>query len=145
MSARKAFGLLALASLAGASECLGAWAGDLREEFLKPILLSPDFQNDPDKVLWMYLDLILTLAGIVSSAPLPSDNNTSVALDEVEYMSSLCYRFFDHGWQYFHPFEWLSLYLRRRYGTKLISARELKSAAKASFERGKPFQIRDFP
>lgn len=128
---RKAFGMVALLSFSSSNVLLAEWADELREDVLRPIFKGTD-QSKPalDLIPLMYIDLISALAGSLSSTEQPNGIGPVPPLDYVAYMASLCYKFWDWGWQALHAFEWLSTYLRRHRGLQEITPGELRRMAK---------------
>lgn len=133
---RKMFGITALSSFSY-NHLLGEWSTQLTEEVLRPGLerISESQPSKGPKIYWMYLDLTLALARTLALVPAEGDSRRALTEAEIKHYAWLCYKFFDWGWEAFHPFEWLSTYLRRHRGSTGYSASSLKTAAIAEAER----------
>lgn len=133
---RKTFGMTALSSFS-CSHLLGEWAAQLTEDVLRPSLgkLDEGPMDEVSKIQWMHLDLTLALARTLAQVPAEGDPRRALTEAEIKHYAWLCYKFFDWGWEAFHPFEWLSTYLRRHRGSTSHSASSLRAAAIAEAER----------
>ena len=89
----------------------------------------------------MHLDLSLAIAGTLSEVEQSNALGPFPTLAEVEHIARLCYKYFDWGWNAFHPFEWLATYLRRHRGAPPIQPDVLKSAAEEAETLGHEFSI----
>ena len=140
---RKVFGMNILASFSSKNHLLADWACHLREEVILSFVEQADWEERSmgDKIWIMYLDLILALAGSLSAVEQPNAIGPSPSIPEVEHYARLCYKYFDHGWAVFHPFEWLATYLHRHRGTLPIQPSVLLSAAEEAETLGREFSI----
>jgi len=141
---RKTFGMVALTSFSSKNKHLAEWALLLREEVLRPFINKSQFEGSEDlgnRILLMYLDLTLALAASLSRIEQSDALKITPTLDEVEHYAWLCYKYFNHGWQAFRPFEWLATYLSRHRGVQGISAVMLQDAITETEEYGQPFSL----
>ncbi|BCS52644.1 hypothetical protein GSbR_05190 [Geobacter sp. SVR] len=140
---RKVFGIFILASFSSKNRLLADWAFHLREEVILSFVEQEGWgeRSMGDKIWIMYLDLTLALAGSVSAVEQPDGIGTPSSLSEIEHYARLCYKYFDFGWEIFHPFEWLTIYLCRHRGLSAIQPDTLLSAAEAAETLGHDFSI----
>jgi len=143
---RKLFGIVALVSFSSKNQLLSEWAYRLREGILRTLVHKANIErrSASDRLLLMHLDLTLALAGSLSIVKQPNAMGPKPTLAEVEHYARLCYSYFDLGWNYYKPFEWLATYLRRHRGLD-ISAKVLQAVIISVEEQHEPFSIPDTP
>jgi len=139
---RRTFGMIALASFTSKNVLLEQWVEGLRSEIVIP--MATRFRDEKCRegiYLVMYLDVVLALAGSISSVSQPEGNGGALRDGELEHFARLCWQVRHWLKHSFDVFEWLTVYALRHRGMACIASGELLAAAEAAEEYGEPFSL----
>lgn len=137
---RKLFGLFVLASLSIGAAHLGPFAAELRDQVVGPAAAPCERDGTgEDAFLLNCLDRLGALAFGVASVELRAREAGGLAHEDVEALAKACFRQGPVANVRNLSFDWLALYLRRRWSLGHMTADALRDASLLA-ARGYPFR-----
>lgn len=135
---RKLFGLIVLASLSDDVHELATFSTQWKSEILEPAAVNAT-DHEWDKLAIYHLEGLLVLAETINSFEQHAKQgaSSSITFEELAYVCQ-----HQGPWADLRrlSFEWLSLYLRCKWGLAISTGQELRNAADRATS-GKPFKI----